>query len=71
MLLSTKKWLIWSFLKISTLLDFVTKLKSKTQKNLLENTNKEATYRTAIHMKYLSKFLNNIIMQKNKLFSLI
>ncbi len=71
MLLPTKKWLIWSFLKISTLLDFVTKLKSKTQKNLLENTNKEASYRTSIHMKYLSKFLNNIIMQINKLFSLI
>jgi hypothetical protein len=71
MLLPTKKWLIWSFLKISTLLDFVTKLISKPQKNLLENTNKEATDRTAIHMKYLSKFLNNIIMQKNNLFSLI
>ena len=60
-----------AFLKISILLDFVTKLILKTQKNLLENTNKEATDRTAIHIKYLSKFLNNIIMQKNKLFSLI
>ncbi len=71
MLLPTKKWLIWSFLKISTLLDFVTKLISQPQKNLLENTSKEATDRTAIHINYLSKFLNNIIMQKNKLFSLI
>ncbi len=71
MLLLTKKWLIWSFLKISALLDFVTQLISKPQKNLLENTNKEATDRTAIHMKYLSKLLNNIIMQKNKLFSFI
>jgi hypothetical protein len=52
------------------LLDFVTKLIFKTQKNLLENTNKEATYRTAIHMKYSSKFFNSRIMQKNKFFSL-
>ncbi len=71
MMLPTKKWLIWSFLKISTLFDFVTKLISKPQKNLLENTNKEATDKTAIRMKYLSKFLNNNFMQKNKLFSLI
>ncbi len=71
MLLPTKKWLIWCFLKISTLLDFVTKLIFKTPKNLLENTNKEATYRTAIHMKYSSKFLTKKIMQKNKLFSFI
>jgi hypothetical protein len=50
--------------------DFVTKLIFKTQKNLLENTNKEVTYRRAIHMKYSSKFLNNRIMQKNIFFSL-
>ncbi len=50
MLLPTKKWLIWCFFKISTLLDFVTKLILKTPKNLLDNTNKEATYRRAIHM---------------------
>jgi hypothetical protein len=39
--------------------------------NSKKSPNKEATYRTAIHMKYSSKFLNNRIMQKNKFFSLI
>jgi hypothetical protein len=43
MLFGAKKRLIWRFLKISILLDFVTKLILKTPKNVLENTNKEAS----------------------------
>jgi hypothetical protein len=43
MLFGAKKRLIWRFLKISILLDFVTKLIFKTSKNVLENTNKEAS----------------------------
>jgi hypothetical protein len=42
MLFYAKKWFIWSFLKISILLDFVTKLIFKSQRNLPENINKEA-----------------------------
>jgi gluconate kinase len=38
-------------------------------KILLENTNKEATYRTAIHIKYSSKILNRRIISKNKISS--
>jgi hypothetical protein len=56
MLLYVKKWLVWCFLKISSLLDFVTKLILKTQNNVPKNTIKELTYRTAVHMKYSSKF---------------
>ncbi len=40
MLLPTKSVVNRMFLKISTLLDFVTKLIFQTQKNLIENTNK-------------------------------
>jgi hypothetical protein len=43
MLFGAKKRLIWHFLKISILLDFVTKLILDTPKNVLENTNKEAS----------------------------
>jgi hypothetical protein len=43
MLFWTKKRLICRFLKISIWLDFVTKLILKTPKNVLENTNKEAS----------------------------
>jgi hypothetical protein len=56
MLFYAKKWFIWCFLKISVLLDFVTKLILKASKNLLKYTKKEATYRIAIHMKYSCKF---------------
>ncbi len=58
-LLHAKKWLIRCFLKISILSYFVTKLILKTLKNPLKNTNKEAKYKTAIPMKYSSKFLNS------------
>ncbi len=43
MLFGAKKRLIWLFLKIAILLDFVTKLILNTPKNVLENTNKEAS----------------------------
>jgi len=42
MLFWAQKWFIGSFLKISILFDFVTKLILKSQRNLPENTNKEA-----------------------------
>ncbi len=54
MLFGAKKWFIWCFLKISILLDFVTKLVFKTLKNPLKNTNKEASDRIAIQMEYAS-----------------
>jgi hypothetical protein len=57
MLLYAKKWLIWLFLKIYILSNFVTKLILQTSENLSENTNKEAFDRTAIQMKYSSKIL--------------
>ncbi len=42
MLFDAKKWFLQSFLKIFILLDFVTKLILKSQRNLPENINKEA-----------------------------
>jgi hypothetical protein len=42
MLFEAQKWFIRRFLKISILFDFVTKLILKSQRNLPENTNKEA-----------------------------
>ena len=41
MLFGDKKWLIWCFLKISVMLDFVTKLILENQRNPPENSNKE------------------------------
>ncbi len=64
MLLYAKKWLIWHFLKIYILSNFVTKLFLLTSENLPENTNKEAVYRTAIQMKYSSKILKRRIVSK-------
>jgi hypothetical protein len=64
-----KKGLIWRFSKIYSLSDFVTKLILKTKKNLPENTNKEGTYKTAIPMKYSSKFLKRRKVQKKLSFS--
>jgi hypothetical protein len=61
--------LIWRFLKIYTLSDFVTKLILKTKKNVKENTNKEGTYKTAIPMKYSSKILERRNVQKKLSFS--
>jgi hypothetical protein len=59
------------FLKIYTLSDFVTKLILKTKKNLLENTKKEGTHKTAIPMKYSSKFLKKRNVQKKIIFFLL
>ena len=42
MLFWAQKWFKGSFLKIFFLFDFVTKLILKSQRNLPENTNKEA-----------------------------
>ncbi len=42
MLFYAKMWFIWSFLKFFILLDFVTKLILKSQRNLPGNINKEA-----------------------------
>jgi hypothetical protein len=42
MLFYAKMWFIWSFLKFFILLDFVTKLILKSQRNLPKNINKEA-----------------------------
>ncbi len=64
MLLYAKKWLIWRFLKICILSNFVTKLILQTSENLLENTNKEAFYSTAIQMKNSSKILKRRIVSK-------
>ncbi len=69
MLFGAKKRLIWRFLKISILLDFVTKLIFKNPNNVLENTNKEASYKIAIPMKNSSKIMNRRNVQKNYLFS--
>jgi hypothetical protein len=41
----------------------------KTSKNLPKNINKEASYRTAIHMKYSSKILKRKIVSKKLDFS--
>jgi hypothetical protein len=69
MFLYAKKWLIWHFLKIYILSNFVTNLILLTSENLPENTNKEAVYRTAIQMKYSSKILKRRIkILKNKIF---
>ncbi len=69
MLLYAKKWLIWRFLKICILSNFVTKLILETSENLPENTNKEAFYSTAIQMKNSSKILKIRIVSKNFYFS--
>ena len=71
MLFGAKNRLIWRFLKISILLDFVTKLIFKTLKNPLKNTNKEASDRVAIQMENASKFWNRRIIQKNMFFHLL
>ncbi len=71
MLFWAQKWFIGSFLKISILFDFVTKLIFKSQRNLPENTNKEAIYRTAIPMKNSSKILNSRNLQKQFTFSYV
>ncbi len=55
MLLHAKIGVIWCSLKFWTWSLFVTKLNLKTSKNLPKNINKEASYMTAIHMKYSSK----------------
>ncbi len=68
MLLYAKKWLIWRFLKIYLLSNYVTKLILQTSENLPENTNKEAFYRTAIQMKYSSKILKRRIVSKKIIF---
>jgi hypothetical protein len=69
MLFHAKKWFIWSFLKIFSLLDFVTKLILKSHRNLPENIKKEAIWKTAIPMKNSSKILNRRNFQKSLLFS--
>ncbi len=69
MLFGDKKWLIWCFLKISVMLDFVTKLIFKTLKNPLKNTYKEASDRVAIQMENASKIWNRRIIQKKYVFS--
>ncbi len=68
-LILCQKGVNMAFLKIYTLSDFVTKLIFKTKKNLPENTNKEGTYKTAIPMKYSSKFLKRRKVQKKLSFS--
>jgi hypothetical protein len=52
------------FLKIFILLDFVTKLILKSQRNLPENINKEAIQKTAIPMKNSSKILDRRNVKK-------
>jgi hypothetical protein len=69
MLLYAIKWLIWRFLKICILSNFVTKLILQTSENLPENTNKEAFYSTAIQMKKSSKILKRRIVSKKFDFS--
>ncbi len=64
MLLYAKKWLIWRFLKIYILSNFVMKLILQTSENLPENTNKDTFFRTAIQMKYSSKILKRRIAWK-------
>ena len=59
-----KMWFIWGFLKFFILLDFVTKLILKSQRNLPENINKQAIQETAIPMKNASKILNRRNVQK-------
>ena len=71
MLFRAQKWFIRHFLKISILFDFVMKLILKSQRNLPENTNKEAIQRTAIPMKNSSKILNSRNVQKNLIFSYV
>jgi hypothetical protein len=68
MLFRAQKWFIWGFLKISVLFDFGTKLILKSQRNLPENTNKEAIQRTAIPMKNSSKILNSRNVPKHLTF---
>ena len=69
LLFHAKKWFIYSFLKIFILLDFVTKLILKSQRNLPENIKKEAIWKSAIPMKNSSKILKRRNIQKNLLFS--
>ncbi len=69
MLFYAKKWFTQSFLKIFILLDFVTKLILKKQRNLQKNIKKEAIWKTAIPMKNSSKILDRRNIQKNLLFS--
>ncbi len=57
------------FLKTFSLLDFVTKLILKSQRNLPENIKKEAIWKTAIPKKSSSKILNIRNIPKNLLFS--
>jgi hypothetical protein len=69
MLLYANKWLIWRFLKICILSNFVTKLILQTSENLPENTKKEVFYSTAIQMKNSSKILKRRIVSKKFDFS--
>ena len=64
MLLHAKIGVIWCFFKFCTWSLFVTKLNLKTSKNLPKNINKEASYMTAIHLKYSSKILKRRIVSK-------
>ncbi len=69
-LLCAKKQVIWCFSQICILALFVTKLILKTSKNLLKNKHKEAKYKTAIPMKFSSKFRLSTNVEKNTNFSL-
>ncbi len=62
MLPYAKKWLIWRFLKICILSNFVTKLILQTSEILPEITNKEAFYSTAIQMNNSSKILKRRVV---------
>ena len=64
-----KKMNYMVFFKICTLSLFVTKLILKTSKNLLKNKHKEAKYKTAIPMKFSSKFSLSTNVKKNINFS--
>ncbi len=67
--LYAKKLVIWCFLQICRLTLFVTKLILKNSKNLLKNKHKEAKYKTAIPMKFSSKFRLRTYVEKNINFS--
>ncbi len=70
MLLHAKIGVIWCFLKFCNWSLIVTKLNLKTSKNLPKNINKEASYMTAIYMKYSPKILKRrIVLKKLDFFS--
>ncbi len=64
-----KKLVIWCFSQICILSLFVTNLILITSKNVLENKHKEAKYKTAILMKFSSKFRLSSNLEKNINFS--